>query len=755
MRIKYDGNPSLTGLLTLVLLSLAPILGQSQTVLRGIVRDRDSQQALISATVEFGGAFTLTDLEGGFELVPDGDRTVLTVRYIGYDVYIDTLGIGYPNYMEIYLEPDQNLLQQITVTSGKFETSLGESTASIEVIQTGLIESNNTTSVDEILDKVPGVNVLDGQANIRGGSGYSYGAGSRVMMLVDDIPALQADAGFPNWDDYPVESLAQIEVVKGSSSALHGSAAINGVINMRTAYATSEPRTKASVFYTNYRSPQDPDKQWWDQAPNEFGGSFSDARKLGKLDLVWGGYYIKRKSFKQEDFDDYGRANLNLRYRLDPRWTLGIAGNFNRGSSRNFFYWRDAQEGAYIGTPGNVNVSKRTRYTIDPSVRYTGQGGTKHELKTRLHRIRNDNSDGRGIMTNSYYGEYQFLKRFEEADFAITAGVVATHANVDAELYGDTVFQTNNWALYAQLEKKLFDRLTLQVGGRWENNSIVGPSVVSGVSIPDNAVDESKPVFRAGLNYQLGEYTFLRSSWGQGYRYPTIAERYISTTLGAIRIAPNPTVQSETGWTAEIGIKQGFQIGGMKAFADLALYQSEYQNMLEFVLVGIAEGFQAQNVGNTRIKGVDLSVSGQGRIGGLYTTILTGYTYIDPRFQDFTQADADASSVDYNILKYRSKHLFKIDLETTWKKLSLGVSVQHASEQEAIDAIFLLFIPGLIDFRAEHGGFILVDARLRYEINKSMKASLLLRNLGNAEYSLRPGLLEAPRSIGVRLDFSF
>lgn len=738
----------------MLVFSVIPRYGHGQTILRGTVQDSETKLALISATIELGKNHTLTDIDGRFAIPFQKDYGVLKISYIGYKTYIDTLSTPIPDLIEIDLIADQNLLQEITVTSGKFEKSLGETTSSIEVIQTALIESNNATAVDEILDKVPGVNVLDGQANIRGGSGYSYGAGSRVMMLIDDIPALQADAGFPNWDDYPVESLSQIEVVKGSASALHGSAAINGVINMRTAYATSEPRTKAAIFYGNYRGPRDVTRQWWDNAPYEFGGSFSDARKLGKLDLVWGGYYIDRKSFKQQDFDKYGRANLNLRYRFNPKWTFGLASNFNRGSGRNFFYWRDATEGAYIGTPGNVNISQRTRYTIDPTARYVSSNGTRHDVRTRFHRVRNNNSDGRGIKTNSYYGEYQLLKRFEELDLALTAGVVGSRADVDAELYGDTVLQTSNWALYTQLEKKFFDRLTLQVGARLENNSITGPVIVSGVRIPENAVKESKPVFRAGLNYQLGEYTFLRSSWGQGYRYPTIAERYISTTLGAIRIAPNPTVQSETGWTAEVGIKQGFKIGGLKAFADLALYQSEYQDMLEFVLVGIAEGFQAQNVGNTRIKGMDVSVSGQGRIAGLYTTVLTGYTYIDPRFQNFSQADRDASSVDYNILKYRSRHLFKIDLESTWKKLAVGVSVQHASEQEAIDAIFLLFIPGLIEFRENHGGFTLVDLRMRYEISNRFKASLLLNNLSNAEYSLRPGLLEAPRNFAVRLDFS-
>ncbi|MDV7393749.1 Plug domain-containing protein, partial [Arthrospira platensis SPKY1] len=125
---------------------------------------------------------------------------------------------------------EATILQTATVTSGKFEKSLGEVTVSLEVIKPQLIESVNTVSLDQVLEKVPGVNIIDGQANIRGGSGFSYGAGSRVLLLVDDIPMLQADAGFPNWNDLPVENIEQIEVVKGAASALYGSSALNGII---------------------------------------------------------------------------------------------------------------------------------------------------------------------------------------------------------------------------------------------------------------------------------------------------------------------------------------------------------------------------------------------------------------------------------------------------------------------------------------------------------------------------------------------
>ena len=46
---------------------------------------------------------------------------------------------------------------------------------------------------------------------------------------------------------------------------------------------------------------------------------------------------------------------------------------------------------------------------------------------------------------------------------------------------------------------------------------------------------------------------FLRASYGQGYRFPSIAEKYISTFVGGLNIFPNNNIQPEYGWSAEIG----------------------------------------------------------------------------------------------------------------------------------------------------------------------------------------------------------
>src|SRR2546430_6251211 len=72
------------------------------------------------------------------------------------------------------------------------------------------------------------------RSNIRGSTGYVQGLGTRVLLLVDGVPANQGDRGGINWDLVPLEDVARVEVVKGAGSALYGSAALGGVVNVIT-----------------------------------------------------------------------------------------------------------------------------------------------------------------------------------------------------------------------------------------------------------------------------------------------------------------------------------------------------------------------------------------------------------------------------------------------------------------------------------------------------------------------------------------
>lgn len=698
---------------------------------------------------------TATDPSGNYTLEVAPGANTIQFSYVGYETQQRSISLM-PNeerVLNVVLEGDSGLLRTVTVTSGKFEKSLGEVTVSLEVLKPQLIENSNTIQVNEVLEKVPSVTLIDGQANIRMGSGYSYGAGSRVLLLVDDLPALQGDAGFPNWSLVPVENIGQVEVLKGAASALYGSSAMNGIINIRTAYPTDEAYTKVSTYGTLYGNPKDERMKWWNDTtvtPFKRGIQIAHRQKINQLDLVAGAAYLRNQSFREQSSEEYGRFQLNTRYRFTDEISAGINATYLTGRNANFFLWANDTTGAYRPLENTISNNDTRKFIIDPYVTMF-TGNVRHKLMGRFYDIRNvqgnDVAD-QTVKSRQYYGEYQAQANLKNTQTVITGGVVGSFTEVDAPLYGDSIYTTTNAAAYVQFDQKLFNKLNLSLGARFERNTISSPSVDA---------TENKPVFRFGANYELQPKTFLRASIGQGYRFPTVAEKYISTALGTIGIFPNDTLISETGWSAEVGVKQGFKIGGFNGYFDAALYWIEYDNMMEFVfgLFGTSAnpidnlGFASQNIGDTRIRGIDLSVAGTGKLFGLPTNVLAGYTYANPTYRNFDEIDTTLNSVNDNILKYRFQHTFKLDYEVFYKSFSLGLAVLTYSHMDNIDAIFEFDFatPGIKSFRDNHNdGTIVTNLRCSYQPLDALKISFLVNNVFNEVYALRPGIMDAPRN---------
>ena len=785
-------------LLFLLLSSAASIRSQNATI-QGKITDALQGETLLGVTIKIAESGAISDQEGQYTIRIKPGKYDISFSLVGYETHIQAIniGAGETRTLNIQLIDANNLLQTATVTAGKFEKPLGEVTVSLDVLKPKLLENTNATSVDEVLVKVPGLNIVDGQASIRGGAGFSYGAGTRVLILVDDIPALQPDAGLPNWDDFPVENVAQIEVLKGAASALYGSSAMNGIINIRTGFAKDKPETDVSVFGKVWDNPSDENKKWWGNdtssilLPVETGFSVCHRQKFNKLDLVLGAYGLYRDSYNRDTYSRYGRITPNLSYRVNDRLTVGLNTNFNVGRSGSFFIWGNDSTLAYQSGEGSQSFTKgRLRFTIDPSIQYYDKSGNRHKILSRYYYIHNNNSGNQSNDSRLYYGEYQFQRAMKNIGLVTTAGIVGMYNTVDAEIYSDAQFTSRNLAAYAQADYKVFDRLNLSAGLRYEHNIqhspdtvwIDRPTQVFGI-IPNGTVEEGKPVFRFGANYRAAAATYFRASWGQGYRYPTIAEKFINTDFGVgNNVVPNPTLFSETGWTAELGLKQGFKLGQWKGFVDITGFVSEYQNMMQFVLDTIIFSFgpqgiqgktrfRSENSGDTRITGYEVSVLGQGSLGGGTLTLLTGFTGITPRYKRFDSKNPDlnyGSSDTTNVLKYRFNQTLKFDAEYSIKRFSIGLSVQYYSFMMAIDELFEGKIKGVIlpealapkefvavrKFREEHrNGSTVVDLRAAFSINKKMKISALCGNLFNAEYSIRPALLDAPRNYTLRLDY--
>ena len=749
--------------LILLLLIRFSASAQETGMIMGLIRDASTKEPLPGVNVVLDGVSgTVSDLNGKYKLdMSTGDHSI-TFRFVGYTSQVKQITIAprEAKIINIDLALESTLLNTVVVSAGKFEQKLEEVTVSMEVIKPALIENTNATSIDVVMEQVPGVAIIDGQANIRGGSGFSYGAGSRVLLLVDDLPMLAADAGDVKWSSLPIENIEQVEVIKGASSALFGSSAMNGVINVRTAYPKSKPETNITWFTGWYGDTKREQLQWWGSDLQKNGGlSFSHKEMIGRFDLVVGGNFFQDDGFRKDETEERYRINANTRYRFKKidGLSAGLGVNITHTNGGLFLLWENDSTGAYLPQGGTtdstttISLYETTRTSLDPFITYAGKKGSTHKLKTRYFKTSNHNNTNQESFATLYYAEYQYQKKIRE--FAtVTAGIVETYYDVKSELYENHV--ANNLGVFAQADLK-FGRLGISLGGRLESNE------------SDGGDKESIPVIRSGINFEIFEHTHFRASYGQGYRYPSIAEKYVSTQVGSIVIYPNDSIKSETGWTAEIGIKQGVKLGGWQGYFDVAAFWSEYQDMMEFTfgnygglgapLFGF--GFKSVNIGNTKITGFDLELTGDGSIGRLPITLLCGYTYIDPIQLDFNPAkDTLKNSANYNILKYRYRHLFKGDIEFNPGKFMIGFSTRYNSFMENIDAVFEsdFTIPGVKHYREKHYyGDWVFDARLGYRVTEHFKFAFIVRNVFNHEYMGRPADMQAPRNFAIQLVMNF
>jgi outer membrane cobalamin receptor len=774
----------------------------AQNVIKGKVSDKSNKETLPGVVITFANKSTITDVDGNFSLQVPAGKNTLAASLVGYKTFSKTITVNEKDTLKLLIDLDvsNKALDEVVVSAGKYEQKLSEVTVSMEVIKTELLQSKAIAQLDQIMNQVPGVYCTDQQVSIRGGSGFTYGAGSRVAMLVDGMPMMSADAGDIKFNYIPIENMAQMEVIKGASSALYGSSALNGVINMRTKFVGDEPETQVSTMMGIYGDPDRASLNWWKQQnlsnPTYQGVTFSHAQKLGNVDLVMGGQVYNDDGYRDSANEQRVRANLNLRYRFKKISGLmaGVNSTIMSYTGRLFFLWKNA-DSAFMSRPGALSVYSNQRFNIDPYITYTSKFGGKHTIRTRYFLTKNNNNEGgvnQGADAGLYYGEYQWQKKFK-SNFNLTAGAVGMRQVVTSPyLYGNHFGK--NLASYIQADKKFFNRLTVSGGMRVEYYKVDTAETHGGfflLNAPKKTNLPVQPVFRAGLNYQLFEYTFIRASCGEGYRFPSVAEKYLNTIVGGLNIYPNSALQPEKGYSTEVGIKQGFKIGNFQGFFDAAYYVTHFYNMIDFVFKydtagkyaqysqGISNlvkdvGFQFQNIGNANINGVDISVSGTGKIGPVRVDLLSGYTYCNPINPNYNPKTDTNGTVKSNLLRYRNKTMFKNDMQLTYKNISMGWSIRYTSQMQNIDRRFtqnilydsgvpdqyapssLFLLPGLAQYRAEHTKGVWVnDFRIGYQVSKNLKLSFLINNFFNVEFMSRPGLIEAPRTFVFQAAFRF
>ena len=847
--------------------SFFPFVFSQTYTLKGKVYDAEDKEPLMGAIVlllcssENG---TVCDNSGYYVIHLNDESCDVRFQYLGYETVVKNISFESSKTLtlDIPMQVVKNILPVIDIKGKREGIKKDESVSSVEIIKSKYIADFNITTLDNAFKQTGGLVIVNNEPQMRGGSGFSSGMGSRVMVMMDEMPVMRADAGRPIWNIIPMENIEQIEVLKGASSVLYGSSATTGAINVRTTYPKGKPQTKVTMYNGFYSRPQEDYRCSWKKGvvPLTYGANISHSRKFGnKFDLILSAeyahddgfvnmdtsivtktmipFYVKDEYNEAEEYqpnykdfmkdsssfrfkdssyqklvkEDRLRFNFGTRYHLTDNTMVGLNGIVLYSKNTMTHFWANADNGMYNVYPGSLSNMMDFICLLDPYYKYLGKNESSHTVKGRYMYSDNGATNNQDSRSKMYYTEYQYAKRFKQWDMQLFSGVVGQFVTSEGNVFSGISLLTPeaepepkysiNAAIYLQVEKKFLKKknLTVLAGGRLEYSQICERFRQLRQSVSEGNYVDKMPVFRAGVNYKIDStYTSFRASFGQGYRFPTIGERYLTIKVGNYGFYPNPDLKAETSWNVEVGINQMYRLWKIEGFIDVAAYYQRYNNYVEFFLgpwlpkeiepnPWLRYGFEFFNTGPARIMGFDLSTAGELKLNKKFkTAYYIAYTYCNPKVLDTNYIFVTTSTKEYNyintssdvsgyIMKYRLEHVLKADLSVTlFNCFSIGVSAQYYSLMKNVDGFFYTMdrysslaprditksqspfpFDGLEEYRNTHNkGTTVMEFYTSMEYG-NIKLSLIINNLLNKEYSLRPMCPEAPRITTLQLMYKF
>ena len=591
-------------------------------------------------------------------------------------------------------------LDTIVVTASRTPISVAHSGSSLTVINRDEIERRQLVYVADVLRDVPGVSVsrsgtFGSQTQIR----MRGSEANQVLVMIDGIevndPAIGGEFQFEHLTTADID---RIEIVRGPQSALWGSDALGGVINIITRHA--ETPLSASGYIE--------------------GGSFGTVLAGGRLSAAQNAYAIDLSvSYLDTDGsniartgaedDGYSNNTINLTARLDPseRWHFEFSGR-RTDTTKQF----DGVDFAATGLPIDADLETDATQNYLRSAASFSLANWTHRLSATYLDTKNDNFAG-GVGTGSTAAEklgvyYQATLRFSKSeDHTLTIAV--DHEQEDFHQRGtpsplgdpnqDQTLETT--AYVVEYRAVPFDSLALSAAVRYDDNS---------------DFDEIT-TYRLSTSYLIQRSnTRLRASYGTGQKSPTFLERFgffPDLFLGNPNVAP----ESSRGW--EIGFEQ---IWRNDRFVFMATYFNEElkDEINGFVFDPNTFLFTAANeIGTSDRQGVELMFSAH------FTAVDVTASYT---VTDSTQPDGSGGEVDE---VRRPRHMVSANLNyAVQERTNINLNVSYNGSQ------YDLFFPPFPQPSEQRklDGYTLVNLAASYQVTNRVQVYGRIENLFDEQY---------------------
>ncbi|KRP55872.1 TonB-dependent receptor domain-containing protein [Pseudomonas trivialis] len=569
-------------------------------------------------------------------------------------------------------------LPDVVISANRQVQARNDSSAANTVFTRDDIERLQSTSLTDLLSRVPGVQIAPsgGRGSLPGV--YLRGTTSaQSLVLVDGQRIANATSGDSGLQYLNVDQIERVEVLRGSRAVIYGSDAIGGVIQVftrRNADLGLQPRLKLG-FGSN---------RTWERSLGLSGGDEHTRFNLGASLDETAGINSTHASFPSDgDRDAYRNqsVSLNLSHSFSDDWEAGFNLLDNRGKSEY-----DNSFGRYdVATGRSVGQKPYTDYTVSSASGYV-DARLSEGWQSRLELGHSENRDTKRDMLSDDFSVFNTYRDSINWQNDLTLNdrnsLILGGDWYEDRFHGSTTFSENSrWNRAAFVQHRFH--------GEWFSTEL-------GLRRDQNQQFGNRNSWSGTLSLPINPDNDVLLSYSEGFRAPTFNDLYYPDTQYS-----NPNLQPETS--------KSYELQWRSQLTDLTrLEASLYRTDLSDAII-LDSTSKPQNVASARVNGFEAALRQDlfGWQGNL------AVSFIDPRDRDTGHT-----------LARRARRTLSLDLDRQFDRLGLGASWQAISN--SYDAP---------DNQGRLGGYALVGLRSRWAVTRQVSVSLKVDNLLDRQYA--------------------
>jgi len=591
----------------------------------------------------------------------------------------------------------------LVVTANRVAQPANTVLAPSSVVTREDIERWQAKSVVEVMSRLPGVDIAQSGGIGANSSTFIRGTESRhVLVLIDGIPLNNAGiSNSPDLSQIPVSLIQRVEYIRGARSALYGSDAIGGVINIITGRDKPGAEITASVGSKGYQS---------------YDGAFQQV--LDKTKITLGGNYTYTRGFdidaadapRQPDRD--GFMSKSLFGSVEQQITDNLSG-FVRGlgyDNRTAYDGYEHYDDSFM-VDGLPDTRQLYSQNWDTGLRYN-QGIYQTQLVGGYGRSKDQNYDpskGRYASSATTDDVKQYTAQWMNT---VTVG----HGNIGAGLdwqkqktqagtgYLDKGYEQRNTGVFLSAMQQ-FDSVTLEAAARNDDNSNFG----------------NHNTWQTSAGWEFIEGYRIIGSYGTAYKAPTMSQIH-SASYGNPNLKPEESKQWEGGFEGLTG--------------PVTWRVSGYRNDIDNLISSDPRTFRYYNVDKARIKGIEATAQfDTGPVGHQIS-----YDYVDPR-----------NAKTNEVLARRSKQQVKYQLDTQVWDLDWNLAYRYLGTRYDV-----AYDPNTFTSeRVKMGGVSLWDLAVSYPVTSHLTVRGKIANLFDKDYETVYGYETAGREYTLSGSYTF